>query len=149
MKTKEQISERWKQYRLNNQEKIKAYRQKYKPRQKELSRILNRAKRLREHGICEEEFNLMLKQQEGKCAICDKPQDESIKFLSIDHDHKTNKNRGLLCSNCNRGIGLLQDDINILQSAIKYLKQYQDCSHRKDFEDRGRFMKSIRNPLAD
>lgn len=129
MRTKEQISEYRKQYRLNNQEKIKSYRQKYKPRQKELDRALNRAKRLREHGICEEEFNSMLKQQGGKCAICDKPQDESIKFLSIDHDHRTNKNRGLLCSNCNRGIGLLQDDINILQSAIKYLKRYQNLLH--------------------
>jgi formylmethanofuran dehydrogenase subunit E len=129
MKTKEQISEYRKQYRLNNQEKIKAYRQKNRPRQKELDRKLNRAKRLRERGMSEEDFNSKLNQQEGKCAICDKPQDESIKFLSIDHDHKTNKNRGLLCSNCNRGIGLLQDDINILQSAIKYLKQYQNLLH--------------------
>lgn len=129
MKTKEQKYEYRKRYRLNNQEKIKAYRQKYKPRAKELSRILNRAKRLKEHGISEEDFNSKLNQQEGKCAICDKPQDESIKFLSIDHDHKTNKNRGLLCSNCNRGIGLLQDDINILERAIKYLKQYQNLLH--------------------
>ncbi len=142
MKTKEQISEYYKQYRLNNQEKIKAYRQKYKPRQKELDRILNRAKRLKEHGISEEEFNSMLKQQEGKCAICDKPQDESIKFLSIDHDHKTNTNRGLLCSNCNRGIGLLQDDINILQRAIEYLQKHNDLHSS---QQRLESVKSIRN----
>lgn len=42
--------------------------------------------------------------------------------LAIDHDHLTGKVRGLLCHNCNRALGLLKDDINILQRAIEYLK---------------------------
>ena len=118
MRTKEQIAEYRKQYRLNNQETIKRHREKYKEREKENGR----ARQLRKRGITAEEFNSKLKLQDGKCAICDRPQDASIKFLSIDHDHKTNKLRGLLCSNCNRGIGCFKDDPQLLIAAAAYLK---------------------------
>jgi Recombination endonuclease VII len=120
MKTKEQKLEYQKQYRLNNQKKIIKYRQSYKERAKE-----NERKRtLKIRGIREEDFNEMFKQQNGKCAICGTHQNDLNKFLCIDHSHKTNKIRGLLCNNCNRGIGHLKDDINILLKAIDYLKQY-------------------------
>jgi len=55
--------------------------------------------------------------QEGKCAICFKIMDAP----NVDHCHKTGKVRGLLCSLCNKGIGLFHDDIEKLLQAVEYL----------------------------
>lgn len=56
------------------------------------------------------------KEANGKCNICGK-----ISKLSVDHDHKTNKFRGLLCDNCNLGLGHFKDDPLLLEFAIIYL----------------------------
>jgi hypothetical protein len=74
--------------------------------------------RRREYGLTEEEYNNMVLSQNNMCAICNKPSD---KTLHIDHDHVTGKVRGLLCFNCNLGIGLLQEDLVVLNRAIEYL----------------------------
>jgi hypothetical protein len=66
-------------------------------------------------------YNLFIKKQNNKCAICGKPQFK--KRLSIDHNHKTDKIRGLLCNNCNILIGFAKDDIEILKEAINYLRK--------------------------
>lgn len=80
-------------------------------------------KKLREnYGISLDIYNEMFQKQNGCCAICNTHQSELIVSLSVDHCHTTGKVRGLLCSNCNRGIGLLKDSIKILNSAIEYLK---------------------------
>jgi len=63
----------------------------------------------------------MVESQKGCCKICKKKPD---KRLSVDHCHKSGRNRGLLCSNCNFILGLCCDDISILESAIKYLKDW-------------------------
>lgn len=74
-------------------------------------------------GITIEEFDQMLEKQQGVCAICSRPERGTRnKALAVDHCHETNKIRGLLCGHCNRAIGLLGDDINLLLSAIKYLE---------------------------
>lgn len=70
------------------------------------------------YSISEEDLKNLKAKQNNSCAICFK---ENTK-LCIDHDHKTNKVRGLLCTQCNTGIGFLRDDIQILNSAINYLK---------------------------
>lgn len=57
--------------------------------------------------------------QDGRCAICNK----EMKQVNVDHCHKTQEVRGLLCTACNTGIGKLKDDISVLESAIKYLKR--------------------------
>jgi hypothetical protein len=66
--------------------------------------------------------------QQGRCAICKKPvaRPGSVKGKrgpALDHCHTTNRVRGLLCMKCNVFIGLAQEDITILKSAIKYLKK--------------------------
>ena len=77
------------------------------------------------YGVSMQEYNQMLTAQGGKCAVCGGEQSSSrCKHLAIDHDHKTGATRGLLCDNCNRGIGHLQDDIGQLQKAIAYLEKY-------------------------
>jgi hypothetical protein len=74
--------------------------------------------RRRLYGLNEEEYNNMILSQNNLCAICNKPSD---KTLHIDHDHVTGRVRGLLCSNCNLGIGLLEEDLIVLNRAIEYL----------------------------
>jgi hypothetical protein len=72
------------------------------------------------YGIDVDDYKRMLEEQGGGCYLCGK-QPEGNRALDIDHDHETGKVRGLLCSNHNRGIGLLNDDITILAKAIQYL----------------------------
>lgn len=78
----------------------------------------------RTFGITEEEFLLRLNQQNGKCLICGVGLLEIGTHTHIDHDHKTNKIRGILCTNCNRGLGHFKDNILNLRMAISYLEKH-------------------------
>lgn len=68
------------------------------------------------------DYENMFNEQEGKCAICKRHQSEFKKRLVVDHNHKTGKIRGLLCSPCNRMLGQVGDSFTILRNAIEYLK---------------------------
>lgn len=88
---------------------------------------IHRRQKLNSYGLTEEQHEIILQRQNGVCAIC-----KTFKLrandahLCIDHSHKTNKVRGLLCSNCNSAIGKLNDDINLLKNAIEYLESYNE-----------------------
>lgn len=73
----------------------------------------------RRYGISKDDFLEMLYLQNNSCSICKIQIDESA---HIDHCHSTGKVRGLLCSNCNKGLGMFKDNIDILKSAIEYLE---------------------------
>ena len=60
----------------------------------------------------------------GKCAICGKQR--GARNHALDHCHKTNKLRGVLCAKCNIGIGYFDDDINKLRQAIAYLERHAE-----------------------
>jgi hypothetical protein len=78
---------------------------------------------LKKHfGITIDDYFDMLDSQGGGCAICDGRENGRYEYMSVDHCHKTGRIRGLLCSNCNRGIGLLRDDPELLEKAAKYLR---------------------------
>lgn len=65
--------------------------------------------------------------QNGRCGICGKYEPENAtayEILCIDHNHTTGKVRGLLCRQCNTGIGQLRDSIELLENAINYLNKY-------------------------
>jgi hypothetical protein len=66
-----------------------------------------------------DDYLSLIEKSNGVCAICGKKEN---KKLAIDHCHTTNKLRGLLCSKCNRGLGYFDDKIELLEKAIKYLK---------------------------
>ena len=72
-------------------------------------------------GITLEDYDRMLKEQEGKCSIChgDEPTGNA---LAVDHCHETKKIRGLLCTNCNKILGHAKDNTDVLFAAIQYLK---------------------------
>ncbi len=72
------------------------------------------------YGITQEEYDQLLKQHRGRCAICKGT--NNGKTLHVDHDHRTGKVRGLLCTNCNHGIGKFGDDPQLMCTAIRYLK---------------------------
>lgn len=64
-------------------------------------------------------FEQMLKEQNGLCLICKK--EPQKKELAVDHCHLTDKVRGLLCTNCNLGLGYFNEDVELLRAAIEYL----------------------------
>ena len=78
------------------------------------------------HGIRPNQYEKMLAEQGGKCAICKQPETNTIRGkvlrLAIDHDHYTNKNRALLCSRCNQVLGLVYDDDVLLEKMALYLR---------------------------
>lgn len=72
------------------------------------------------YGITEAEFDTLLAQQGGGCAICGRQT-----TLCVDHDHDTGEVRGILCRECNRALGLFGDDSDTLERAAKYLSVAQ------------------------
>jgi hypothetical protein len=76
------------------------------------------------YNISLDDYNKMLKDQDEKCLICHKKFGTQSRSIHVDHDHKTKKVRGLLCSKCNPLLGLCDDNVLILEEAIKYIKKY-------------------------
>lgn len=80
------------------------------------------------YNLSPDDYFKIVEKQNNLCAICKKPETvktnkgDRIRGLAIDHCHTTGKVRGLLCSKCNKAIGLLKDNIELLESAIEYLK---------------------------
>ena len=77
-----------------------------------------RRTRSRVYGISVEALLAMEEAQAGRCAIC-----ERVANLVVDHDHVSGQVRGLLCGQCNSGLGLFGDDIQRLAKAIAYLSE--------------------------
>lgn len=78
---------------------------------------------LRKYNISLEDYDKILESQNGLCAICRGTETRVSKlYLSVDHNHTTGKVRGLLCYNCNVGLGNFKDDKESLMNAIKYLE---------------------------
>lgn len=77
------------------------------------------------YGMSLEEYETLHAKQNGKCAVCGKPEISTINgntlSLAVDHCHKTQDIRGLLCLKCNRGLGLFKDSADLLRKAAKYL----------------------------
>jgi len=147
----EEVKERARLWALNNPEKAKKsslkrsrkYERTHK-RWKDPKRNARAVKWAKEHpervaeivrkhnyGISPEEYKEKLKKQKNRCALCGNKETHKdgrsgkVRDLSVDHDHKTNKLRGLLCGNCNRGLGMFKDSIDLLLKAIKYLKKHK------------------------
>ena len=76
----------------------------------------------RKYGLTPEDVDRLIEEQRGRCAICRRPLDRPI----VDHDHKTNLPRGILCWNCNIALGHFEDDLLRLEAAIAYLEIYSE-----------------------
>ena len=96
---------RVKEYRKNNVEKVKAS---------------NRNTKLKKaYGITQEEFLEMSSKQDNKCACCG----QETKLV-VDHCHTTKRIRELLCGNCNTALGLLNENLNIVQNLETYIRKH-------------------------
>ena len=72
--------------------------------------------RMRRYGISSSDVEEMVRRQGGVCAICGAEAPRHV-----DHDHKTGQIRGILCFSCNRGLGKVEDDVEVLRGALRYL----------------------------
>lgn len=101
-----------------DKERIKARCKAYYQANRDKRRVWNRTWKLKnEYGITLCEYEAMLEQQNGLCAICQNRMDK----VCIDHCHTSGKVRGLLCDNCNKAIGLLKDNPYVVKGARDYL----------------------------
>lgn len=73
------------------------------------------------YGMSEHDYMKMIEIQKNRCAICN---DEFTETPHVDHCHKTNKIRELLCGRCNKAIGYFRDNVDNLSNAIKYLNKH-------------------------
>jgi Recombination endonuclease VII len=83
----------------------------------------NRENLLRKYNLSSVSFKSALDLQDRKCAICRLPDTEFPMGLCVDHCHRDNKVRGLLCFKCNAALGHFKDSIDILKNAVQYLYQ--------------------------
>jgi len=139
----EVIRERKKKYHEDNKEKIsiesaKRYKENadqvkrnvriYQQNNKDKLRLAHRRKQLALYGLSLDDYDVMLKAQNGVCAICgnqetdrDK-QTNKVRCLAVDHCHETGEVRGLLCRRCNTGLGLF-GTMSFLLKACSYLEK--------------------------
>lgn len=103
-----------------NLEKLSQYARDFRTRNPGYDKR-TRSKRSYMYDITQEELDILLTEQKGMCAICGGPPNQGKSMLSIDHDHKTKKVRGLLCNNCNVALGFFNDDSTLLHKAADYL----------------------------
>lgn len=78
----------------------------------------------KKYGIGPDDYSRMLEEQGGCCAICGKHHSDLSKRMAVDHNHATGEVRGLLCADCNTGIGKLNDDPAVLRRACEYLEEH-------------------------
>ena len=96
----------------------------YQDTRKEVTKEKSRDWHLkRKFGITQEDYKKILEEQNSLCAICGADHYKEKKGLYVDHNHETGEIRGLLCNNCNCGIGYLKDDVKLLNKAIKYISK--------------------------
>jgi hypothetical protein len=134
MKTVEEKKQIRRQQYLKHKDREKETRRKYliKNREKVLetqkrwnNKNFNRRKNVilkNVYGITLDDYNKMFNTQEGKCAICQRHQNELTRTLCVDHDHKTNKVRALLCVTCNTDVSVVE---NRLEEMTNYLNKYR------------------------
>lgn len=86
------------------------------------------------YGITLEQAKILLKQQNNCCWLCNKIEtgingnSKKKQSLSLDHDHNTKKARKFLCTKCNHGLGLFNDDPELLTKAASYIINHRDLN---------------------
>lgn len=79
----------------------------------------------KKYNLDKAEYSNLLKRQQHKCAICGVDEQDLTKRLHVDHNHETGEVRGLLCVNCNIGLGNFKDNQEFLLYALMYLQDYE------------------------
>lgn len=113
-------------WKARNRARVRAYRNQPSSEARERKLLAKRSRHFeRQYGLTLTAVDDFIAQQGGLCAICHRPPTSSPfgkrPRLVVDHDHTTGKVRGLLCTDCNAGIGYFDDDPVILRAVIEYL----------------------------
>lgn len=123
---RERINELTRMDKKNHPEKYEKWRKDYYERNKK--DITTRAI-CRRIGVNVNDYNALMKAQNGQCAICGKEETRKLKGklmrLCLDHNHETGKIRALLCHDCNSGLGKFYDSPDILTKAAIYLMDHE------------------------
>ena len=110
----------------NNREKVLETGRRSREKLREKRKI---TMRLRQYGLTDEAYRAMLQSQGNCCAICQKPfGPQKASLPHVDHDHNTGVVRGVLCGQCNVGLGALGDSLNRLLVVVDYLLKSQNQS---------------------
>ncbi len=121
--------------RHKDPETLKAYMRDWRAKNREKTRAYNRDWRKanptkhasyvmeKRYGITHEERDTLLARQGGVCAICGTSDPGAKRGWHVDHCHSTGRVRGILCPNCNVGLGNFRDQPHLLTRAIDYLKK--------------------------
>ena len=125
-KRKLEINERW---RKANRAKVNERRRfrwesdpKFRKKVVAYRKALHRLYRLKRYRLSLQEYQALLRKQNGACAICGKKSD---KPLCIDNCHVTGIVRGLLCHKCNAGLGFYDENQKFMRAAITYLESFR------------------------
>lgn len=106
-----------------------AKRRTYSRRRPDVVRRHNKLGSYRRRGLTEAEYETLLAAQGGVCAICRRPPKPGGRRLAVDHHHRTDERRGLLCDRCNIAIGMFGDDFAALTAALEYLAGFAHVGH--------------------
>lgn len=85
----------------------------------------------KKYGLSVEDYQTLFDKQDGKCACCSTrlnivKSNNGHDTACVDHNHKTGKVRGLLCNHCNRALGLLKEDAEVMKKLISYLETHDE-----------------------
>jgi hypothetical protein len=116
---REQARERTRRWIDENREHYDAYKAEYR-RTGRAKEPLRRAHLKAKYGLTVEQYDELLASQGGGCAVCGRTATEK-RPLHVDHDHVSGRVRGILCFNCNVGIGSFQDSPTVMLAALEYL----------------------------
>lgn len=124
---KKNARESSKKWYADNRDYALELTRKWQEKNKDTRSEYARNKLLKKYGITAKEYDEMMVSQNHRCKICgtDKPNKHNKSFF-IDHCHKGGEIRGLLCGNCNLGIGNFKDDTALMSKAIEYIKNAGD-----------------------
>lgn len=114
----------YRQWYLNNKDRVKDYVSKTK----EARRYQQRKNTLKQHGLTFTDFDRLFDLQARVCAACGSKDPHDKRGWVVDHNHKNNRVRAILCGPCNRTIGHAKEDIRRLRSCIFYLEIANDHS---------------------
>jgi hypothetical protein len=130
---RDQAIARAKQWRVENIERFRENQRKVRS-SPEAKRRAREGHLMRKYGLTIDDYERMLIEQDGGCAICGRPPREDIS-LHVDHDPVSGAVRALLCFKCNNLLGDVGDDSSLLRAAAAYLDSHTDGLIRRRVAD--------------
>lgn len=121
-------------YRKQHKEKLKNEAREYRKNNKDYVFNASVRKLEKNYNLTLEMYNAILKIQNHCCAICLKNLNNSKRKPDVDHNHNTGQVRGLLCTNCNTGIGMFKENIDFFNRALIYIDKYNTEEGKEFFE---------------